>query len=55
MNQHIDGLNPLRHDWTRDEVQALFALPFNDLLLRAQTLHRQFHPANTVQRGQLRG
>ena len=49
MNQHIDGLNPLRHDWTRDEVQALFALPFNDLLLRAQTLHRQFHPANTVQ------
>ncbi len=22
----------IRHDWQLDEVQALFALPFNDLL-----------------------
>ncbi len=39
----------VRHDWALPEVQALFALPFNDLLYRAQTLHRQHHAANTVQ------
>jgi len=39
----------LRHDWTQDEVQALFALPFNDLLFRAQGLHRRYFDANTVQ------
>ena len=39
----------LRHDWTREEVQGLFDLPFNDLLFRAQTLHREHHVPNTVQ------
>jgi biotin synthase len=39
----------LRHDWTRDEALALFDLPFNDLLFRAQSLHRQHHDANEVQ------
>ena len=38
-----------RHDWTHDEVAALFALPFNDLLFQAQTVHRQHFDANTVQ------
>jgi biotin synthase len=38
-----------RHDWRSEEVQALFALPFNDLLFRAQTVHRQHFDANTVQ------
>ncbi len=40
---------PLRHDWRRDEVVALFELPFNDVLFRAQTAHRQYHDANAVQ------
>ena len=39
----------IRHDWTLEEVQALFALPFNDLLFQAQTVHRQFHDPNRVQ------
>ncbi len=38
-----------RHDWTLDEVQALFALPFIDLLLEAQSVHRAHHRPNTVQ------
>jgi biotin synthase len=38
-----------RHDWTPDEVLALFRLPFNDLLFRAQTVHRQHFDANKVQ------
>jgi len=39
----------IRHDWTREEVGALYALPFMDLLLRAQALHRRHHEPNTVQ------
>jgi len=35
-----------RHDWTRDEVRALFALPLPELIFRAQCVHRQnFDPA----------
>ena len=39
----------IRHDWTRDEVGALFALPFNELLHRAHTTHREHHDPNAVQ------
>lgn len=39
----------LRHDWTRDQITQLFALPFNDLLFQAQTVHRQFFDPNSVQ------
>ena len=42
--------NPdIRHDWTRDEIEALFALPFAELLYRAQTLHRKYFDAREVQ------
>ena len=39
----------LRTDWTKVEVEALFALPFNDLLFRAHSLHRRYHQPNSVQ------
>lgn len=39
----------VRHDWSRQEILALFNLPFNDLLFRAQTVHRQNFDANQVQ------
>ena len=39
----------IRHDWLVSEVNALFALPFNDLLFRAQQVHRQYFDANQVQ------
>jgi biotin synthase len=35
--------------WTRARVEALFDLPFNDLLYRAQGVHRRHHDANAVQ------
>ncbi|GLI99318.1 biotin synthase BioB [Sphingobium sp. BS19] len=38
-----------RTDWTREEISALFDLPFNDLLFEAQTIHRAHHPRNQVQ------
>jgi biotin synthase len=39
----------LRHNWTKNEVTALFALPFNDLIFQAQSVHRAFFNANQVQ------
>jgi biotin synthase len=39
----------IRHDWSLAEVHALFALPFMDLILRAQRVHRAHHAPNTVQ------
>jgi biotin synthase len=39
----------IRHDWTRAEVGALFALPFNELLHRAHAVHREHHDPNAVQ------
>ncbi|MGD0505441.1 MAG: biotin synthase BioB [Steroidobacteraceae bacterium] len=38
-----------RNDWTLPEVQSLFALPFMDLVFRAQQVHRRFQVPNTVQ------
>lgn len=43
----------IRHDWRREEVRQLFAQPFNDILFRAQTIHRQFFDPNQVQMCQL--
>ncbi|MBF7053388.1 biotin synthase BioB [Halomonas sp. KAO] len=39
----------IRHDWRLDEIEALFALPFNDLLYRAQQVHRAHFDPNAVQ------
>ena len=39
----------LRHDWTLAEVQALYALPFNDLIFQAQTIHRENFDPNQIQ------
>jgi biotin synthase len=39
----------IRQDWKQEEVEALFALPFNDLLYQAQTVHRQNFDPNAVQ------
>jgi len=39
----------LRNDWTKAEVEAMFAMPFNDLLFNAQVVHRQHFNPNEVQ------
>jgi biotin synthase len=43
------SLGSIRHDWSLPEVEALFALPFMDLVFHAQRVHRAHHVANTVQ------
>jgi biotin synthase len=39
----------VRHDWSRNEVRAIYELPFNELLFQAHTLHRQYFDPNAVQ------
>jgi biotin synthase len=46
---HAFAGGEVRHDWTREEAEALFALPFNDLLFRAQAVHRAHFDPNEVQ------
>jgi biotin synthase len=59
MNLHLANGSPdtageiVRHDWTRAEAQAIYDLPFNDLLFRAQTVHRRHFDANKVQLSRL--
>ncbi|MBU6508283.1 MAG: biotin synthase BioB [Alphaproteobacteria bacterium] len=42
-------VHDIRHDWTRDEIAALYDLPFGELVFRAQTLHRRYFAPNQVQ------
>jgi biotin synthase len=44
-----DRNDAVRHDWTRAEVRALFALPFPELMFRAQTIHRHHFDPTEVQ------
>ena len=46
---HAPKRGDIRHNWTRQEAEALFALPFNDLLFLAQGIHRQYFDPNQVQ------
>jgi len=39
----------IRHDWTLPEVRAIYELPLPDLVYRAQTVHRRYHPTSDVQ------
>jgi biotin synthase len=42
-----------RSDWTREEIAALFALPFPELMFRAQSVHRAHFDPSQVQVSQL--
>jgi len=42
-----------RHDWTRDEAQALYDLPFADLMFQAQSVHRANFDPNHVETASL--
>jgi biotin synthase len=39
----------VRTDWTREEIAALFDLPFTELLFRAAEVHRRHHRPDEVQ------
>ena len=40
---------PAGERWSVEQIEALFDLPFNDLLYRAQSVHRQHFDPNAVQ------
>lgn len=42
-------MTQLRTDWTVEEIERLYDLPFNDLLFKAQTIHRESFDPNEVQ------
>jgi biotin synthase len=48
----VDAAQP-RHDWTLEEVEALFELPFTELLFQAATVHRRWFDPSEVQISQL--
>ena len=39
----------IKNDWECQEITALLAMPFNDLLFKAQSVHRQFHDPQKIQ------
>ncbi len=39
----------VRHDWTLDQILALFALPFSDLLFQAHCVYRRTFDPNQIQ------
>ena len=45
----MPAVSPVRNDWSRDEVLALFALPFTELLHRAGSVHREHFDPTEVQ------
>jgi biotin synthase len=45
----LESLGSVRHDWTVEQIEALFALPFPELMFQAQRVHRLHHAADQVQ------
>jgi biotin synthase len=45
----LNRLGEVRTDWTLDEVHAIHAAPFGDLVFHAQRVHRAHFAPNTVQ------
>ena len=55
MNAHARAVDPAqpRHDWTLEEVEALFETPFTELVFRAAEIHRRWFDPTEVQLSQL--
>lgn len=52
MDERRDGSpvkRRLRHDWSREEIRAIYRQPLPDLLFSAQQIHREFHDPTRVQ------
>ena len=55
MNAPVSIADPAqpRHDWTLDEVEALFDLSFTELVFQAASVHRRWFDPTQVQMSQL--
>jgi biotin synthase len=45
----LDTNGIVRTDWTREEIAALFDLPFDELVYQAATVHRAHHAVGQIQ------
>ena len=39
----------IKNNWSTKELQDIYDLPFNDLIWKAQNIHREFHNPNEIQ------
>lgn len=39
----------VRHDWTLDEIEAIYTTPLLELIFQAQLVHREYHRPDVVQ------
>lgn len=46
-------MTELKHDWKLEEIEAIYNLPFPELIFQAQTAHRIFHKTSEIQGCQL--
>jgi biotin synthase len=42
-------MSTIRHNWTKEEIIAIYNKPMMDLLYEAATIHREHHDPNVVQ------
>jgi biotin synthase len=49
MHQKYVSMSIKRHNWTKDEIIAIYNKPLMDLLYEALTIHREHHDPNVVQ------
>jgi biotin synthase len=47
------GIGTIRRDWRRAEAEALYNLPFADLMFRAQSIHRNHFDPNQIETASL--
>jgi len=46
-------MEPTRHDWSVEEIETIYNLPFPELVFRAQSVHREYHKTDEIQGCQL--
>ncbi|CAN5784619.1 hypothetical protein BH24BAC1_BH24BAC1_12280 [soil metagenome] len=46
---HTEELTPIRHNWTKEEVETICHKPLLDLVFEGGPIHRQFHTGSEVQ------
>jgi biotin synthase len=53
MGHALNNLTPFKHDWTREEIAALYELSFNELMYRAATVHREYNQPEHIEKAVL--
>ena len=53
MGHALNNLTLFKHDWTREEIAALYELSFNELIYRAATVHREHNQPEHIEKAVL--